>query len=270
MSYCDTNITLAVLIIYLFCRKYNFKIKEKMKRLLCLFSALLLVLSSCSNDDSSRNENQVLLKKIISTDENGLKSTTIYNYNGNKIVSYIFDSQESMYFTYTGDLITKLEFKLSDGTIEQINSFEYDSNGKLVTFKRIEPMDDLGNKEVYNYNADGSISVVQYIGDSKTQTQENATGTITFLNGEVNEIISDNFSNSKYTYDTKHNPMKNVLGMDKISFTDGEASGILHNIISKIEGSNTFTSKITYNADGYPEKSFDNFEDNGTTTEYFY
>lgn len=242
-----------------------------MKKLLCLFSALLLVFSSCSNDDnSSTNENQILLKKTTTTDADGLTSTTIHNYNGNKIVSSIFESKESMNYTYTGDLITKLEFKLSDGTVEQVNSFEYDSNGKLATFKRIDPIYDLGNKEVYTYNADGSISVVEYIGDSKTQTQENATSTITFLNGEVSAIVSTNSSDFKYTYDAKHNPTKNVLGMDKISFTDGEASGILHNIISRTEDSITSTSEITYNAYGYPEKSFDNFEDKGTTTEYFY
>lgn len=266
-----------------------------MKKILCFFTVLTLVLSSCSSDDDGRDtvpvteiitkpitepiiepkkENQFLPKKTIRTDEDGLILTTIYTYNGNKIISGIEDSGEGIHYIYTGDLITKLEYILANGTVEQVDSYEYDSKGKLTTFKRIDPIENLGNKEVYTYNADGSVAVVEYIGDSKTQTRENATSIITFLNGEVSEITSTNSPNFKYTYDTKNNPIKNILGMDKITFTDGEASGIFHNIISEISvygnATTTRTAKITYNVDGYPEKSVDDFEGKVTTTEYFY
>lgn len=252
------------------------------RKLLCLFTALI-VLNSCSSDykedETPANESVILLKKTIDKDSDGSVLTTTYTYNGNKIVSQVNNLKEGIYYTYTGDLITKMDFKLADGTIEQVNTYEYDAAGKLITFKRIDPIEDLGNKEVYSYNADGSISVVEYIGDSKTQTQKNATSKITVSNGEVIEIVPTNSPNHKYTHDTKNNPYKNVLGMGKIAFVDGEADGILHNILTDKSGNeiwsnylNTYT--YTYNSDNYLVTSTDTeTSDDGTeksSTEYFY
>lgn len=246
-----------------------------MKKILCLFSAFTLVLiSSCSSDDSSSesNDDLVLLKKTITTDSDGNKVTTNYKFNGNKIVSTIDDSGElELYYTYTGDLITKLEYKFPDGSLDQINLFTYNSEGKLATAVRIDPEMEWGNKEVFTYNEDGSVSVIEYIGDDETQTQENATRTIKFLAGEVSEITSTNSPNHKYVYDTKNNPLKNVLGFDKIAFIDAEADGVLHNTISDTsEGEVLYNYVFTYNSNGYPVKS-DEIDDGETSsTEYFY
>ncbi|KFF18814.1 hypothetical protein [Flavobacterium hydatis] len=252
------------------------------RKLLYLFSALL-VLTSCSNDetreDSKDNdvvvitpESPVLLQKTIDKDEDGSTRTTVYTYNGNKIVSQLYNNtKEGIYYTYTGDLITKMEFKLADGTIEQVNSYDYDPKGKLLTFRRIDPVENLGNKEVYRYDADGSISVTEYIGDSKTQTQTNATSKITFLNGEVAEIVSTNSPNHKYTYDTKNNPEKNILGMDKIAFVDGEADGTLHNTLTDTSGDKLSASySYTYNVSDYPATSIETSSEGKVTTQYFY
>jgi hypothetical protein len=250
------------------------------RKLLYLFSALL-VLTSCSNDetreDSKDNDvvvvkpvSQILLKKTVEKNANGTTRTTIYTYEGNKIVSQVYNnSKEGIYYTYTGDLITKMEFKLADGTVEQVNTYKYDGNKKLIEFFRTQPgQEDWDSTEKYIYNADGTVSVYDEDGFKNS--------TFTFLNGEISEVVSVNSPNFKYTHDTKNNPFKNVLGMDKIAFIDGEGNGILHNIISETSSfgddnttTNT-TSKITYNTDDYPVKSFDNFEDAGTTTEYFY
>lgn len=250
------------------------------KNLLCLFSALL-VLASCSSDVTREDEiiddvptpvGQILLKKMIEKYDNGVTRTITNTYDGNKLVSQIYNnSKEGIYYTYAGNLITKMEFKLADGSVEQVNSYEYNDKGKLVIFKRIDPIEDLGNKEVYTHNADGSISVLEYIGDSKTQTKENATRKITFLNGEVAEITSTNSPNHKYTYDTKNNPSKNILGMDKIAFVDGEADGILHNTLTDTSGAELSASyTYTYNTDNYPATSVETSEDGKITTQYFY
>jgi hypothetical protein len=249
------------------------------KKLLCLFS-VLLVFSSCSSDVTREDddttvvtnptEGQIFLKKTVEKKANGTTETTIYTYDGNKIVSQVYNNtKEGIYYTYSGDLITKMEFKLADGSIEQINTYKYDGNKKLTEFLRTQPgQEDWDTKDTYVYNVDGTVSVFDEDGFKNS--------TITFLNGEVSEVVSTNSPNFKYTYDTKNNPFKNVLGMDKIAFVDGEGNGILHNIITEISSygtdniTTTTTSKITYNADGYPTKSFDNFEDAGTTTEYFY
>lgn len=246
-----------------------------MKKFLLLFCAMALALTSCSSDnDSSPSSDLVLLKKTISTDSDGEKITTIYKYDGNKIVSIIDDAGEfNRYFTYTGDLITKIEYKLPNGTIDQINTYEYDSNKRLITFVRVEPLDELGSKEVYTYNTDGSVSITDYRGDEKTQTELNGEGKIIFAGGEVAKITINYGPSRSYTYDDKNNPTKNVLGFDKIAFDDSEASGVLHNIISEkdIDYDEELASYVfTYNSDNYPSKSVENEEGETATIEYFY
>ncbi|OOV20278.1 hypothetical protein [Flavobacterium sp. LM4] len=248
-----------------------------MKKILCLFGALTFALTSCSSDEDSSgspSSDLVLLKKTISTDSEGEKVTTIYKYSGNKIVSVTDDQGEfNRYYTYTGDLITKIEYKLPNGTVDQINTYEYDSNNRLIKFVRVEPLDELGNKEVYTYNSDGTVSIKEYIGDDKTQNQLNGEGKVTFTNGEVTKIIIDYGPSRSYIYDDKNNPMKNVLGFDKLAFEDSEASGILHNIVSEKDldyDEVTATYIFTYNSAGYPTKSTENEEGEIATVEFFY
>ncbi|MBE8725845.1 hypothetical protein [Flavobacterium hungaricum] len=245
-----------------------------MKKILCLFGALTLVLTSCSSDDSSsESSDNVLLKKTIITNSDGEKTTINYKYDGNKIVSAIDDSGDSnMYYTYTGDLITKIEYKYPDGTIDQINTYSYNAEGKLTTFLRVDPEMDWGNKEVYTYNTDGTITAQAYSGDSKTQTLKGTVNTIKFINGEVSEIVSAaSWENHKYTYDDKNNPEKNILGMDKIAFVDGEANGVKFNILTDTSEGDLWTnSTFTYNDKGYPTKEVDKGSDSLGTSEYFY
>ncbi|MES2575460.1 MAG: hypothetical protein V4572_10995 [Bacteroidota bacterium] len=245
-----------------------------MKKILCLFSALALVLTSCSGDDSSSDSSPdsstILLKKTILTDSEGEKTTVIYKYNGTKIVSELDNYGDGILYTYTGDLITKMEFKY-DGIIEQTNTYSY-TDGKLTTFVREDPIMDWGNKEVYTHNSDGSISVKEYIGDGTTQTQLNSTGTINFFaNGEVSEITSSNNLTYKYVYDTKNNPFKNVLGFGKIAFVDGIADGISHNMISETYGTEvTYTATYVYNSNNYPKTVVDNEDGEETKIQCFY
>lgn len=246
-----------------------------MKKILCLFGALTLLLTSCSSDDSSSESgDNVLLKKTISTDSEGDKITTVYTYNGNKIVSMVDNSGDvGLYYTYTDDLITKIEFKLPNGTVEQINTYTYDSNKRLSTFVRSEPIDKLGSKTVYTYNTDGTVSAKNYIGDEKTQTKFNGDSKITIVNGEVVKITSDYSPNLSFTYDDKFNPMKNVLGMDKLAFEDSDASGVVHNIVSEkdLDYNEVMATYIfTYNEANYPTKSVESEDGEIATVEYFY
>ncbi|MBF4519189.1 hypothetical protein IRZ71_22790 [Flavobacterium sp. ANB] len=242
-----------------------------MKKFLLLFCAISLALTSCSSDDDSSDS--VLLKKVVITGSGG-KTTVNYTYDGNKLVSVVDDFKViNMHYTYTGDLITKIDFKLPDGSIEQTNSFSYGTDGKLTTFVRVEFDEDdfKGYKEVYTYNANGTISVKAYSGDDKTQTNATGTSTITFVNGDVSEITSTNSPNHKYTYDDKNNSAKNVLGLDKIAFVDGEGTDVFHNELSDTsDGEVWSTYSFTYNSDGYPEKSTSNEEGEDFTSEFFY
>lgn len=246
-----------------------------MKKILCLFGALTLLLTSCSSDDSSsESTDNVLLKKTILTDSDGEKITTTYTYNGNKIVSMVDDSGDvGLFYTYTDDLITKIEFKLPNGTVEQVNTYAYDSNKRLSVFVRSEPTDNWGSKTVYTYNTDGTVSAKNYRGDDKSQTTFNGESKIFFANGEVVKITSDYSSNRSFTHDDKFNPMKNVLGMDKLAFEDSDAEGVVHNIVSEknLDYDEIMTTYVfTYNDKGYPTKSVESEEGETATTEFFY
>lgn len=249
-----------------------------MKKLLFLVSVSIFF-SSCIPDPTENPDPFVppatlLIKKTIDTYEDGDIVTTNYNYSDNKIVSIISDDpdESNIYVTYTGNLIAKREYKFDDGTIDQIHTFEYDDTNRLVTFKRLDPDMDLGNKETYVYNADGTVSITRFTGDATTQTDDAGTGTVTFVNGEVSHIVTSD-SDFSYTYDNKSNPFKNVLGWGKIAFVDGEGNGVMHNIISDthtVSGSPmTFVYGYTYASD-FPLESTTDDEDGSYTTQYFY
>ena len=242
-----------------------------MKKILCLFGALTFALTSCSSDDDSSGS--VLLKKEIKTDSEGDKVTTNHEYNGNKIVkSTVNGSTDGTYFTYTGNLITKMEFKY-DNQLEHIDTYTYDSSNRLITYVSIAPLEEEGFKEVYTYNADGSISVQVFTGDEVTQTISNGTRKITFVGGEITTIVSTETRSYSYTYDDKNNPFVNVLGYKEISFVDGTATGISHNILTEkdIDYDAVITKYVyTYNSAGYPTKSVNDIDDEISTTEYFY
>ncbi|WP_031456746.1 hypothetical protein [Flavobacterium chungangense] len=242
-----------------------------MKKILCLFGALTFALTSCSSDDSSSDSSDsVLLKKTISTDSDGEKVTTIYKYNGNKIVS-IVDGDLDLYYTYTGNLITKIEYKYPGGTLAQLETFEYDSENKVISRTMSEPLEELGRKDFFTYSADGTILVSNYIGDHKTQTMYNGKGKLTLVNGEVVKYESDYAGNLTFKYDDKNNPMKNILGYGKITSLDGTGDGTSHNVVSEEGDGPNYTYAYEYNSKGYPTKSIEKADgETEETIELFY
>lgn len=252
-----------------------------MKKLIYAFGALALIFSSCSSDDSSDNSNNndnYLLKKEIVTDEDGFKTTYNFKYNGNKLISAIDDDSESLdtYFTYTGDLITKVEWKLN-GTVEQTDLYEYDSAGKLLTYIRLDNEMKLGSKEVYDYNIDGTILCSHYSGDLESQDNFDGRSKIYFTNGEVTKIerlIDDKlvYLTRTYTHDNKNGVQKNVTGLAKIAFVDSDYYSVNHNTISSTDTDLGNTSAVyTYNSANYPIKVIEtDTEGTKSTSEFFY
>ena len=129
-----------------------------------------------------------------------------------------------------------------------------------------------GNREVYVYNNDGTISTTHYIGDLNSQTDVNETGTYTFLpNGEIGSMTFDLGSqeSAAYTYDDKKNPYMNITGYKKISMANGEPNVMNHNITAMI-GSETATTTYTYNSDQFPVTSSEVYMGETIMTEFFY
>ena len=103
-----------------------------MKKLLYLFAFLMVVLSSCTSDNDDTSS-PVLLTRYVETLEDGSTFTMNFNYNGNKLLGSTGDFNSSTTVTYTGNLITKIEY-YTDTTLDQKDIFTYNTDNKLITY----------------------------------------------------------------------------------------------------------------------------------------
>jgi len=253
-----------------------------MKKLIGLFACSVLFLTSCSSNDSNDaatvNESDVLVTKSIESYANGDPSiTTNYTYNGKKMIKSIDSEGYYELYTYTGDLLTKIDYYDSDDTLEETETFAYNSNGKLATYVRAEFTVNQGVRETFVYNNDGTVSTTTYFGDTTSQTDVLNTSTIEFSGSEVAMTTLNTGSMHMYTYDTKNNPFKNVIGFDKIAVLEAESVGLYHNILTDTYTESSLThiynSVYTYNALNFPltwAESESTSPASTITTQYFY
>ncbi|MFN3753985.1 hypothetical protein [Flavobacterium sp.] len=84
-----------------------------MKKIFCFISFSLLFLTSCSSDsDSETSSSDLLLKQIVEGDVVFGGSVSNFTYDGNKLVEIKRNIDSEVYsdiYTYTGDVITKIE-----------------------------------------------------------------------------------------------------------------------------------------------------------------
>ena len=228
-----------------------------MKKIGLAFSALLLILSSCSSSDSSSPSSGTLLDKVIETYDDGTVETFNYIYNGNKIVRITTDFGQETVYTYAGDLIVKEESYLDDMLEDEI-TFEYNASQKLIKSTRTNTSEvEVDN---FTYNSNNTVSFI-----TTSNGVIKATGTIYFNGdqpfkkemvvepGTIFEI--DQIEES--TFDSKVNPLANVIGFSKINiatpnFREGY-DGISNNVLvfkrdNVVRGSSTYT----YNSNNMP------------------
>ncbi|RZJ73530.1 hypothetical protein [Flavobacterium sp.] len=243
-----------------------------MKKMLFGMSALVLLFASCTgNDDEGSNNNGgvVLLKKTIETGPDGDVYISTATYNGTKLDKITTNDGETIEFTYTGDNITKMVYKL-DGEIDQEERYTYDSQGRLATHVSLDFDFNDGSREVFTYNSDNVVSVQRFSGDLTSQTQEGDPYTITFANGEVSQIVSA-FGTTTFTYDDKNSPFKNVTGYAKISYVDLGASGTMHNMLTETSSNGDDTVyTYQYNSANYPTQSTETYDGDVYVTQFQY
>jgi hypothetical protein len=247
-----------------------------MKNLALLLLSIVSLLSvSCSKDDDTvanpqNPESYILLKKITENNGDGVLGSITINYNGNKIAEVIDKDSKSIY-TYTGDLITKVEtyegttltyqviYSYLNDKLKTITStYSYvDTNGAINVFR---------NKTVYTYNTDGTVLEERYTIDNATgaETKKNNTTVYTYANGNLTKTVETSTSTfmttdvdgnpvtnttvnkniDTYEYDNKYNPLKNILGFSKIlSGTQASANNVIKS---------TSISESTYNGVANP------------------
>jgi len=254
-----------------------------MKKLLYLFCASLLILTSCSKDDSqdSTADNVVLVKKAISN--NGTSTDFLeYGYSGKKLtrITPSIAGVAFFDFSYDGDLINGSKRYNGDNVVDFEMVYEYDSKQRLVTEKTLSKVYSFGEKKVFVYNSDGTIGFTKFSGDLIKQDEIIGTGTI-WLNDEGETIKVEEYqddallSRTEYTYDDKKCIFNNIPAYNKL-FLLGEIAKT-HNILTyKAYDNNnvlaySYSNKYAYNTANYPVSVITTFKD-GTvgTTDWIY
>lgn len=256
-----------------------------MKKLIYLFSAIALTLTSCSDEDDTTTTSGTQLTKIIETYDDGTVETVNFEYNGNKIVSVSsdLDFRDETIYTYTGDLITKEEYFFDDGegfSFEEVIDYEYDSSSRLIKSIRT---DEDGEIEIddFTYNSNGTVSFITTANSTTV-----ASGTI-YFNGnqpykkEITENPGTAFEVSwveETTFDNKISPFTNVTGFAKIAigtpkYTRGYPGIVNNSLDFSIDDNLDDSSSYTYNSNDMPATEtyidFDN-SDNNSTIQYIY
>lgn len=275
-----------------------------MNKLKPLIVLLLLIITSCSESETKEpietidptepvKENTKPLIKSITEINPSSGSVTTFNYNGFKIKEATTIGTNvgllKITYSYTGDLITQ-----QDGYVEDqlyvSTEYTYENNRlKTAIFKNtnsgtIFPAMNQ-TKYVYNYVSENLVEIYVY---SYSNNDWIPTGSlpqvkIYFNNGNI--IKREKFSSKglltsthNYEYDNKPNIYNNIIGFDKLYFTDSfENVFNRHFDIKDINNSNnvtffteqinsiyTETKRYSYdlNTDGYPKEKRHHYDNN--------
>jgi hypothetical protein len=256
-----------------------------MKKILCFFGFSVLLLSSCSSDDNSSSGDSLILPKTISSTNpefpQDSKVSTI-TYDGNKIVSIVSLGSKTA-FTYDGNSIVKQEVFDVDLNGNQIKktsiSYTYE-NGKLKTRILRKGFENAYNdgqyiyKSVYTHISDTFISYVYYTvnADTKAETKS-SEGNLTYKDGNLikeQEIEGSSIYTREYEYDTRKNPLKNILGFNLLlNETIFSINNISKTIRTETEYPNSvvYLKSYIYNEKDYPAK-MTSFASDGESVEY--
>ncbi len=242
-----------------------------MKKFAILLFVLLPLLNSCSSDDSGVSEpelttNGTILKRVVLTNGSNIV-TTDYFYNGNKIERIVGSNGIRLEYTYTGELITKLESYLNN-VLKSTENYDYNLNGKITQIIGLEYANNYGIRHQFIYNIDGTINLTLFSGNLITQNTQSASKKVfLFPNGDVEKIedyVIVNGNNvtktNYYTYDDKNAPANYILGYNKIKHWEYGTYNNSHNNTSVTYTSTepsfvSYTNNngmLTYNSFNYP------------------
>lgn len=246
-----------------------------MKKSLILIILAVLTISCSSDSSSNQTFSGVLIQKTIQQFTNGSPSiTTFYHYNGAKLTSVTSDDFLYKYF-YSGNLIIKEEIYHTND-LAYVLDFDYDPQNRLIQYKREAVGPGQIFRNVYHYNTDNTISVDEYF-IYETGSEEELTQAKYYMSsaGEIEKMENYNGTvteTATFTYDSKNNPFKNVLGMDKLLIPGGFYSNVIHQVYTGYPPEvSDVTSEFTYNSDNYPiamSRTIGTNQD--STMQYFY
>ena len=218
-----------------------------MKKIILLICATTLFVScsKSSSDDAPVAPIATAGNLITRVETTGNGVTRIENvtYNVNKIVKVSSAGNNETRYTYVGNLISLSE-NLDNNVLTGSTAYTY-TNDKLTGINRIEISTSGPTPITYRSrisftdNNDGTIGFIRFTTNnvSNVETQI-GSGTYTFLNGN---LIKEQYTSSTYneiityTYDSKNNAIRNILGFDKL--IDNEQFS-LNNVLTSNQSTN--------------------------------
>lgn len=259
-----------------------------------LLFTLCITFFACSSEstdtpDEENDDDNVLLKKSIETDADGITETTTYTYDGNKLISVDYEDGWKNIYTYEDDLLVR-EDQYTDNELTAYLILEYNTDNKIANFKEffLEPsgLEGIAYKNVFIFNDDNTLTIENYSGDFNSQNASSSIDTFTYNGKNIITIENNSSSQNLYnaSYDDKNGMFKNVHAIEVLNIITelSEFSASIYgntNNPTSIEGiysQETLDSyEYTYNDNDYPEtaiyKDFylGNLQYTGTI-EYFY
>jgi hypothetical protein len=220
-----------------------------MRKLIYLFSIVFFILQACSSGDSSESINNsneaVLLKRSL---DEGINEY-IYQ-NGNKLSKIVYGMGGYDKFTYSGNLITKVEWVNDKGVVDAITTYSYNSNNKLIEMREYSSQS-LEHVSQYAYNSDGTVTInSRSRGSSNGVDQWYENIDKNYFDKAGNLIKMENeYETTLFYYDNKNWPLKNVAGIYVLYQSN---NNIIRETRTSTYGSSNTTWTYDYNSMNYP------------------
>ena len=200
-----------------------------------VLAAVLFTFYSCVNDKSV---NAKLLTKLVETAEDGSSVTTLFTYNGNEIVR-AENAKQQFNYTYTNGLISKIVTK--NKSDQSIITVDYNYENDKLTY--VKSSDNYWINFVHN--TDGTVVYERFTLNTKNQEVKLHHGILSFKDGNLVKdkrtlddtpvgIVTTNIVS--FEYDSKKNPMRGILGFDKL-LNQNQLVSINNSVISVVENS---------------------------------
>ena len=204
-----------------------------------LFLALMgAMIISCNRDNDDSNptpqtptidDTSILPTKITYSETGKADEVITFSYNGNKLVKLTHNNKDVIY-TYTGDLITSVRSE------DYYIKFGYDANGNLISeYEELYRQGAATTEKNTTYTINGSTITAEQTSGILGTERNTFVSTITYtLDAQKRPIKIVEASEQKdvwgkitqkddntfiYQYADHHSFLKNIKGMDKLSYS---------------------------------------------------
>lgn len=252
-----------------------------MKKFLTIVVIALITLTSCSEENESTPINnvntQVLVKKIITTVNDGEPITSLYTYNGDKLSTISYSDGRIANYSYNNqNVVTNITEYIGSELIKNENLTYHDYTPLLESITTTSYANNSeSGKITLNKNTFDDIIVKSYEKNSQNQYTL-VKEQVLLLNGtNISSLTTSDFVNEtiSYGYDGKNSPFRNMAGYKFMVMArlKGGVNNMLSYNRSGATSPESSTVQYTYNSDNFPTASTET-KSNGDiiTTQYFY